>query len=106
MPSPENQYRSGPPRRFTWHHTGDQPMRTSPPRTPPGGNVPLVRASWPPARELATRAQGRTAMQLDPISATMLDDRCKGIPGGTAPFRLDSIAAKRWNVLREDLNLP
>ena len=37
---------------------------------------------------------------------TLVDDRIKGIPGGTAPFRLEDIAAKQWNVLREDLPLP
>jgi D-serine dehydratase len=35
-----------------------------------------------------------------------IDDRTKGIPGGTEPFRVGDIAAKRWNVLREDLSLP
>ncbi len=45
-------------------------------------------------------------MNLDAIAASPLDDRSKGIPGGTAPFRLDAIAAKGWNVLREDLNMP
>ena len=35
-----------------------------------------------------------------------VDDRVKGIPGGTAPFELEEIGAKRWNVLREDLPLP
>ncbi len=45
-------------------------------------------------------------MNLDAINATMLDHRTKGIPGGTAPFRLDAIGAKGWNILREDMNLP
>ena len=45
-------------------------------------------------------------MNLDAINATILDHRTKGIPGGTAPFRLDAIGAKGWNVLREDMNMP
>ena len=35
-----------------------------------------------------------------------LDDRTKGIPGGTRPFHLSAIADRGWNVLREDLPLP
>ncbi len=35
-----------------------------------------------------------------------LDDRVKGIPGGTAPFPLGAAADRSWNVLREDLPLP
>jgi D-serine dehydratase len=45
-------------------------------------------------------------MILDDIRATILDGRTKGIPGTTAPFALKDIAAKGWNVLREDLPLP
>ena len=45
-------------------------------------------------------------MKFDTIGAMMLDHRIKGIPGGTAPFRLDAIGAKGWNVLREDVNFP
>jgi D-serine dehydratase len=45
-------------------------------------------------------------MSLDAINALMLDGNTKGMPGGVAPFRLDSIAAKGWNLLREDLTLP
>ena len=45
-------------------------------------------------------------MKLDAIHASLLDHRQKGIPGGTAPFRLDAIAAKGWNILREDMNFP
>lgn len=45
-------------------------------------------------------------MKLDDILATVLDGRTKGIPGTTAPFALRDIAAKKWNVLREDLPLP
>ncbi len=36
----------------------------------------------------------------------LLDHRTKGIPGGTEPFPLESIADKNWNVLRGDLPLP
>ena len=36
----------------------------------------------------------------------ILDDRIKGIPGGTAPFPVTEIAAQGWNVMREDLPLP
>ena len=45
-------------------------------------------------------------MNLDAIHAALLDHRQKGIPGGTAPFRLDTIAAKGWNILREEMNFP
>jgi D-serine dehydratase len=36
----------------------------------------------------------------------LIDDRTKGVPGGTAPFAPDEIGRKGWNVLREDLPLP
>lgn len=45
-------------------------------------------------------------MNIDDIRATVLDGRTKGIPGTAAPFALRDIAAKGWNVLREDLPLP
>lgn len=45
-------------------------------------------------------------MTLDDIRATVLDRRTKGIPGTAAPFALRDIAAKDWNVLREDMSLP
>jgi D-serine dehydratase len=45
-------------------------------------------------------------MDLAPLDALVLDHRTKGIPGGTPPFPLGAIRAKRWNVLREDLTLP
>lgn len=45
-------------------------------------------------------------MRLDDIRATILDARTKGIPGTAEPFALADIAAKNWNVLREDLPLP
>jgi D-serine dehydratase len=40
------------------------------------------------------------------IGSFQLDHRVKGMPGGVAPFRLDAIGGKDWNVLREDLTLP
>jgi len=45
-------------------------------------------------------------MNIDSILSTVLDGRTKGVPGTTAPFALRDIAAKGWNVLREDLPLP
>jgi D-serine dehydratase len=38
--------------------------------------------------------------------AFLVDHRLKGIPGGVAPFRLEAIGAKNWNLLAEDLTLP
>jgi D-serine dehydratase len=46
------------------------------------------------------------AMDLSPLDTFLLDHRCKGMPGGTAPFPLSRIGEKQWNVLREDLGLP
>jgi len=45
-------------------------------------------------------------MGFPEIDAIVLDGRVKGIPGDVAGFPLGEIAAKRWNVLREDLPLP
>ena len=45
-------------------------------------------------------------MDLAPLDSLLLDHRTKGIPGGTPPFPLGAIGAKRWNVLREDMTLP
>jgi D-serine dehydratase len=45
-------------------------------------------------------------MNLDAIHASLIDSRTKGVPANTPPFRLDAIAQKGWNVLREDMNLP
>jgi D-serine deaminase-like pyridoxal phosphate-dependent protein len=45
-------------------------------------------------------------MNLAGIDDTILDHRTKGIPGGTAPFRLRDIARQGWNILREDTNFP
>jgi D-serine dehydratase len=43
---------------------------------------------------------------MSELGAGLLDHRTKGIPGGVAPFRLDAIGAKNWNLLAEDLPLP
>jgi D-serine dehydratase len=40
------------------------------------------------------------------VGEYQLDDRVKGIPGGTEPFLLSRIAEQKWNVLREDLPFP
>ncbi|HEV2129647.1 MAG TPA: alanine racemase, partial [Longimicrobiaceae bacterium] len=45
-------------------------------------------------------------MKLEEIERGLLDDRIKGIPGGTEPFPLGEIGRRGWNVLREDLPLP
>lgn len=45
-------------------------------------------------------------MNIDSILSTVLDGRTKGVPGTAEPFALRDIAAKGWNVLREDLPLP
>ena len=45
-------------------------------------------------------------MNFPDIDNMILDHRVKGIPGGTAPFRLGDIGSKGWNVLREDTNFP
>jgi D-serine dehydratase len=45
-------------------------------------------------------------MNFEAIDNMILDHRVKGIPGGTAPFRLGDIGKKGWNVLREDTNFP
>jgi D-serine dehydratase len=45
-------------------------------------------------------------MRLEEIENGLLDDRTKGIPGGTAPIPLGEIGRRGWNVLREDLQLP
>jgi D-serine dehydratase len=36
----------------------------------------------------------------------MIDGKTKGIPGGVAPFPIEQIGAKGWNLLAEDLVLP
>jgi len=45
-------------------------------------------------------------MHLLELESSLLDGRHKGIPGHSAPLRLDAVAAKGWNVLAEDLTLP
>ena len=45
-------------------------------------------------------------MDLSAIRNTVLDGTTKGIPGTAAPFSLDEIGTKAWNVLAEDLPLP
>ena len=45
-------------------------------------------------------------MKVSELDAVLLDGSVKGIPGDVEPFPLGQIAAKRWNVLREDLPLP
>src|SRR5215469_11661926 len=45
-------------------------------------------------------------LTLTDLRTTLIDDRIKGIPGGTPPFPLSEISLKKWNVLREDLPLP
>lgn len=45
-------------------------------------------------------------MNLDPILATILDERTKGVPGTAEPFRLSEIGSKGWNLLAEDLPFP
>ncbi len=43
---------------------------------------------------------------MQPVAAYMLDHKTKGMPGGIQPFPMSEIAAKGWNVLKEDLPLP
>ncbi len=43
---------------------------------------------------------------MQPVADIMLDHKTKGMPGGIAPFPMAEIAAKGWNVLKEDLPLP
>jgi len=45
-------------------------------------------------------------MGFQEIDAIVLDGRVKGMPADVAGFPLGEIAARRWNVLREDLPLP
>ena len=45
-------------------------------------------------------------MKVSELDAILLDGSVKGIPGDVEPFPLSQIAAKRWNVLCEDLPLP
>lgn len=43
---------------------------------------------------------------MSALGTSLLDHRLKGIPGGVAPFPLEAIGAKNWNLLAEDLPLP
>ena len=43
---------------------------------------------------------------MQPVADIMLDHKTKGMPGGIQPFPMAEIAAKGWNVLKEDLPLP
>jgi len=45
-------------------------------------------------------------VDLAELENAPIDDRIKGIPGGTPPFPLGAIGKKGWNLLREDLPLP
>src|SRR5436190_5705802 len=45
-------------------------------------------------------------MRLSAIEDLPIDDRYKGIPGGTAPFPLKDLGYRGWNVLRSDVPLP
>ena len=45
-------------------------------------------------------------MNLTDLEESMIDDRFKGVPPGTEPFRLGEIGHFGWNVLAEDLPLP
>lgn len=45
-------------------------------------------------------------MTLAAVDDLQLDDRYKGIPGGTPPFPLNEMGRRGWNVLRADVPLP
>lgn len=45
-------------------------------------------------------------LDLSWVLDTVIDDRVKGIPGGTTPFTLERIGTRGWNVLAQDLPLP
>jgi D-serine dehydratase len=45
-------------------------------------------------------------LTLAAIDDLLIDDRYKGIPGGTTPFPLKELAGRGWNLLRGDLPLP
>jgi len=47
-----------------------------------------------------------TNARLERAEDAVIDDRFKGIPGGTPPFRVGQAGSFGWNVLREDLPLP
>ncbi|MCL4744375.1 MAG: amino acid deaminase [Burkholderiaceae bacterium] len=43
---------------------------------------------------------------LSEIDSTLLDGRCKGLPGHVSRLALGAVPAQGWNVLAEDLPLP
>ncbi|MFN0016768.1 MAG: amino acid deaminase [Pirellulaceae bacterium] len=45
-------------------------------------------------------------MTLAAIDSLLIDDRYKGIPGGTPAFPLSDLGNRGWNVLRGDVPLP
>ena len=45
-------------------------------------------------------------LDLSDINDLIIDDRYKGIPGGTSPFPLKELGNRGWNVLRGDVPLP
>jgi D-serine dehydratase len=51
-------------------------------------------------------AKGIARAMLTEINATKLDDKVKGIPGGTGGLRLGDVGRRGWRLLNEDLPLP
>src|SRR5688572_15804887 len=47
-----------------------------------------------------------TMLKLSAIDDLSIDDRYKGIPGGTPAFPLKGLGTRGWNVLRGDVPLP
>ena len=47
-----------------------------------------------------------STLNLDKILASSIDGRMKGFPGIQQEIRLDKVASKNWNVLRQDLPFP
>ncbi|MCE9525733.1 MAG: amino acid deaminase [Planctomycetales bacterium] len=45
-------------------------------------------------------------LSLDGIESLLIDDRYKGIPGGTTAFPLKEMGRQGWNLLRGDVPLP
>jgi D-serine dehydratase len=45
-------------------------------------------------------------IDLSTVGAILVDERIKGLPGGSGPIRLDAIGLCGWNLLRGDLPLP
>ena len=44
--------------------------------------------------------------RIPAIDASILDATFKGFPGTAAPVRVDGLAARAWNILREDVPFP